>query len=162
MRNRVLLSVLGIVVVGAYAALMAYESLVLDPLAAVPGASLQDIHSHLTESGMNVEADIAAVIRTSAIGVGLAVIAAAVGIWRRVSPTTLAIMFLALVAAGAAPAFLNGFALGMDVADAYGVSGGAHTIWPGVLYMTSLAALIALVVLIVHRSLAGRSTAIGS
>lgn len=162
MRNRVLLSLLGILVVGAYAALMAYESLVLDPRAAVPGASLQEIHSHLTESGMNVKADIAAVIRTSVIGVGLAVVAAAVGIWRRVSLPTLAIMFLAVVAAGAVPAFLNGFALGMDVADAYGVGGGAHTIWPGVLYVTSLAALVTLVVLIVRRSLRSRIPGPGS
>ena len=101
--GRVVLAVVGVLFVAAYAALMAIESLVL------------------------------------------AVVAAAVGLVRRFSVSTLAMIFLAIVAAGAVPAFGDGIHLGMDIADTYGGTGGAHTIWAGVLYLTSLAAAVGFV-----------------
>ncbi len=128
----------------AYAALMAVESLVLDPLAAVPGQSLAQIHAHLTHEGMDVAADISSVLTFSAIGVLLALAVAFFGLLVRAPVAGLVIAFLSLLGLGAVAAFRNGFALGMDVADAYGTSGGAHTIWPGVLYITSVAALVAI------------------
>jgi hypothetical protein len=151
MNNRIIIALAGTVTVSAYAALMAYESLVLGPLAVVPGASLGEIHARLTESGVNVQAAIASVIRSSVFGVGLAIIAAAVGLWRRLSPFVMMIIFLAIVAAGAVPTLVHGAAHGADVAYIYGLSGGAHTIWTGVLYLTSLAALVGIVVLSVLR-----------
>ncbi|SMG23938.1 hypothetical protein [Agreia pratensis] len=139
-RGRVALAVGGVLLVSAYAALMAVESLVLDPLAAVPGATLGEIHARLTAAGEDVASDIAWVIVTASVGVVLAVSASIIGLWRRFSLSTMAMIFLAIVAAGAVPAFLDGFRLGMDIADTYGIGGGAHTIWAGVLYLTSLAA----------------------
>ncbi|KJC63111.1 hypothetical protein TZ00_16860 [Agreia bicolorata] len=144
-RGRILLAVGGVVLVAAYAALMAVESLVLDPLAAVPGSTLGEIHARLTAAGQDVGGDIGWVIGTAAVGVVLAVTAAIIGLWRRFSLSTMAMIFLAIVAAGAVPAFLDGFRLGMDVADTHGVGGGAHTIWAGVLYLTSLASAVAIV-----------------
>ncbi|MBF4635617.1 hypothetical protein ITJ38_14485 [Agreia pratensis] len=143
-RGRVALAVGGVLLVSAYAALMAVESLVLDPLAAVPGATLGEIHARLTAAGEDVASDIAWVIATASVGVVLAVSVAIIGHWQRFSLSTMAMMFLAIVAAGAVPAFLDGFRLGMDIADTYGVGGGAHTIWAGVLYLTSLAAAAAI------------------
>ena len=139
-RSRILLAVGGVLLVAAYAALMAVESLVLDPLAAVPGATLGEIHARLASAGEDAGVEIAWVIGTASVGVVLAVAAAIIGLWKRFSLSTMAMIFLAVVAAGAVPAFLDGFRLGMDIADTYGVGGGAHTIWAGVLYLTSLAA----------------------
>ena len=57
--------------------------------------------------------------------------------------------------------FVAAIQLGMDVADAYGVGGGDHTIWAGVLYVTSLVALIAIpVVLVVGESVHVRRAAL--
>ena len=151
-QSRILLAAGGVVLVAAYAALMAVESLVLDPLAAVPGATLEEIHAYLTAAGDDVPGDIAWVIATASIGVVLAAATAIVGVWRRLSLSTLAIVFLAIVAAGAVPAFLDGFRLNMDIADTYGVSGGAHTVWAGVLYLTSLAAVGGIIGLAIYRS----------
>ena len=139
----------GVGVVAAYAALMAVESLVLDPLAAVPGQSLAQIHSHLTRAGMDVAADIWSVLIFSAVGVVLALVAAFVGLRTNVAAPGLAITFLGILALGAVVTFGNGFALGMDVADAYGISGGDHTIWAGALYTTSLIAAVAIPVVVI-------------
>ncbi|SMQ70738.1 hypothetical protein [Agreia sp. VKM Ac-1783] len=150
-RGRILLAAVGVLLVAAYAALMAVESLVLDPLAAVPGATLGEIHARLAANGMDVGRDIAWVICTAAAGVVLAVAAAVVGLWRHLSLSTMAMIFLAIIAAGAVPAFLDGIHLGMDIADTYRGTGGAHTIWAGVLYVTSLAAVGGIVEVGIYR-----------
>ncbi len=131
---------LGVVVVAVYAAVMACEALVLDPLAAVPGQTLGQIHAHLRADGMNVTADIVTVIAQAVIGLTLAAVVAIVGLVRRLAPVVMSTWILAIIAAGGFVAFGTGFALGMDVADSYGVGGEDHTVWAGVLYLTSLAA----------------------
>ena len=80
----------------------------------------------------------------AAIGVVLAVVVAVSSIFLRLKPTMVAVLFLAVLALGAPVTFGTGFALGMDVADAYAVGGESHTVWAGVLYMSSLAALVAI------------------
>ena len=144
MSVRGIVAATGVGVVAAYAALMAVESLVLDPLAAVPGQSLAQIHNYLAHAGMDVAADIWSVLIFSAVGVVLAVVASFVGLHMKVAAPGLAIAFLGILAMGAVVTFGNGFGLGMDVADAYGIGGGDHTIWAGVLYITSLIAAVAI------------------
>lgn len=144
MKQRMGVAVIGVLVAGVYAAIMALQALVLDPLAAVPGQTLAEIHAHLIQSGMNVRGDIVSVTVAAALGVVLALSAAVLGVWRRLPILVMAVIFLAILVMGAVATFASGFALGMDVADAYGVSGGAHTIWAGVLYLTSLSALLAI------------------
>jgi hypothetical protein len=68
------------------------------------------------------------------------------GVW-----VALAMIFLAIIAVGAVPAFLDGIHLGMDIADTYRGTGGAHTIWAGVLYVTSLAAVGGIVEVGIYR-----------
>lgn len=148
-RTRIVVAVVGVLVVTLYAALLAVQQLVLDPLAAVPGTSLGAIHAHLDGQGFDVRGDIVAVLVTAAIGVALAIVVAAVTLWRRVEPHFVVAWMLGIIAAGAVPFFAAGFQLSMDVADGYGVSGGAHTPWAGVLYVTSLVALVAIPVVIV-------------
>lgn len=142
--NRVLVAGAGVLAVTAYAGLMALQALVLDPLAAVPGRTLRQIHMHLSTQGFDVAGDIRSVLMAAAIGVALAVVVAVLSIVLRLKLKLIAVLVLAVLAAGAPVTFGTGFALGMDVADAYGVGGESHTVWAGVLYISSLAALVAI------------------
>ena len=147
--RRVVVAIGGVTVVALYATLMAVQALVLDPLAAMPGLTMDQIHADVRESGGRVGWNIAIVIITAAFGVGLAVIAGVFGQWKRLSPLVEASIFLGIVTLGAVANFYSGFALRMDVADAYGISGRDYTVWPGVLYVTSLVALVALIPVLV-------------
>lgn len=159
-RTRIVVAAVGVLVVTLYAALLAVQELVLDPLAAVPGTSLGAIHAHLERQRFDVRGDVVAVLVTAAIGVALAIVVATVTLAKRVEPHFVAAWVLGVVAAGAVPAFAAGFQLGMDVADGYGIGGEDHTIWAGVLYMTSVIALVAIPIVIVvgERRRAGRAT----
>jgi hypothetical protein len=139
----------GVLVVAVYATLLVVVQLVLDPLAAVPGTPLGAIYDHLEQQGFDTCGDVVAVVVTASVGVVLAVVVAVVTVWRRVGSHFVTAWMLGLVAAGAVPFFVTGFQLGMDVADGYGVSGAAHTPWAGVLYLVSLAALVAVPVVLV-------------
>ena len=101
MKQRIWVAVIGVCVVAVYAALMATQALVLDPLAAVPGQTLAQIHARLVEAGMDVTGDITNVIISAAVGVALAVAAAVVGVWRRMPPLVMTVVFLAILALGA-------------------------------------------------------------
>lgn len=158
MKQRIWVAVIGVLAVALYAALMATQALVFDPLAAVPGQTLAQIHARLMESGMDVTGDIMSVIISAAVGVALAVAAAVVGVWRRMPPLVMTVVFLAILALGAVATFGTGFALGMDIADTYFVSGGAHTIWAGVLYLTSLSAFLAILAIGATVIVQGRSS----
>lgn len=148
-RTRIVVAGVGVLVVAVYAALLVVVQLVLDPLAAVPGTALGAIYDHLAQQGFDVRGDVVAVVVTASVGVVLAVVVAVVTVWRRVESHFVTAWMLGVVAAGAVPFFVTGFQLGMDVADGYGVSGGAHTPWAGVLYLVSLAALVAIPVVLV-------------
>ncbi|MDM7884482.1 MULTISPECIES: hypothetical protein [Curtobacterium] len=140
---RIVVAVVGVVVVAAYAALLAVNALVLDPLAAVPGRSLAQIYARVDVSN-DVTQDVVGVIVVAGIGIGLAVTAAAVGLASRLPATVIAVLHLGVLAAGGLATFQSGFFLGMDVADSWPTDGAAHTIWAGVLYLTSIAALVAI------------------
>ncbi|PZF57427.1 hypothetical protein DEJ23_08090 [Curtobacterium sp. MCSS17_008] len=144
---RTLVAVVGLLVVTAYAALLALNALVLDPLGAVPGQRLDEIHAELRRQGFGVTQDIVVVLVTA--GVGVVIAAVLVWLLHDGPAHVTASALLAVVAFGAPVSWWCGFALGMDVADGYGVGGGDHTIWAGVLYCTSLAALVAIPVVLV-------------
>jgi hypothetical protein len=148
-RTRIVVAVVGVLVVTLYAALLAVQELVLDPLAAVPGTSLGAIHTHLERQGFDVRGDVVAVLVTASIGVVLSIVVATVTLRTRVGPHLVVAWMLGIIAAGAVPFFVAGFQLGMDVADGYGVGGGAHTVWAGVLLVTSAVALVAIPVVLV-------------
>ncbi|KQS10163.1 hypothetical protein DEJ13_16070 [Curtobacterium sp. MCLR17_007] len=148
MRAQVFGPVLGAVVVTAYATLLALDGLVFDPLAAVPGATLGQIHHRVEAIGMDVGQDVVGVLVTAGVGVTLAAFFAVVAIRGRMPVPVAAVCHLALLTFGAVAVFQSGFFLGMDVADAYGVSGGSHSAFSGVLYGTSLAALVAIPVVL--------------
>ncbi|PZE94554.1 hypothetical protein [Curtobacterium sp. MCBD17_008] len=144
MTSKTVVAVSGALVVTAYAALLAVNALVLDPLAAVPGKSLSEIYATVEAMGNSVAQDVVGVLVTAGIGFALAVASAFIGLSDRYSTHVIAVMHLGLVALGALATFQSGFFLGMDVADSFGVSGGAHGMGAAVLYGTSLAALVAI------------------
>lgn len=147
--SRIVVSVVGVLVVAAYAALLAVDTLVLDPLAAVPGSSLPEIHAELTRQGFSVGTDIATVIGIAVVGVLFAAGLSVLLLITRAKAHVIAAVLLAVVVMGTPMSFVSAIAMGMDVADAYGVGGGDHTIWAGVLYVTSLVALIGIPVVLV-------------
>ncbi|PZE69643.1 hypothetical protein [Curtobacterium sp. MCBD17_021] len=144
MTARTVVAVTGALVVTAYAALLAVDALVLDPLAAVPGKSLAQVYAGVDAIGMDSRQDVVGVLVTAGIGVALAVAVTVIALWKRMPAPVVAVCHLALLALGAVATFQSGFFLGMDVADAFGVAGGAHGPWAGLLYGTSLAALVAI------------------
>ncbi|ROP72322.1 hypothetical protein [Curtobacterium sp. PhB115] len=162
-RTRIVVAGVGVLVVAVYAALLAVNALVLDPLGAVPGQSLDAIHRHLEAQGFRVQTDIAVVIGIAAFGVVLAAVLSALLLATRAATHVVVAVLLAVLVMGGPASFWSGFALGMDVADGYGVGGGDHTIWAGVLYVTSVIALVALTfVLVLGRAGHVRRTASGT
>jgi hypothetical protein len=160
-RTRIVVAVVGVLVVALYAALLAVNALVLDPLAAVPGATLAEIHAELAQQGFPVGADVATVVGIAVVGVLFAAGLSVLLLITRAPAHVIAAVLLAVVVMGTPMSFVAALALGMDVADAYGVGGGAQTIWSGVLYVTSLVALIAIpVVLVVGQSVHVRRAAL--
>lgn len=160
-RTRIVVAVVGVLVVALYAALLAVNALVLDPLAAVPGATLAGIHAELTQQGFHVQTDIVVVIALASDGVVLAAGLSVLLLVTRAPTHVIAAVLLAVVVLGGPASFWSGFALGMDVADGFGTDGGDHTIWAGVLYVTSLVALIAIpVVLVVGQAAHARRAAL--
>jgi len=158
MNRRLLVGLAGIGAVSAYASLMAVQALVFDPLAAVPGSTLDQIHGELRNAGNDVTRDIISILVAAAIGFSLAIATAALGLRRRLSPLVMIEIFLAILTLGGVVAWGSGFALGMDIADTYMTTGGDHTGWAGVLYVTSLVSLITLAVVAVRAALRSRST----
>ncbi len=141
---RIVVAVVGVVVVAAYAALLAVNALVLDPLAAVPGRSLAQIYARVDAWQRSSTQRRRGARRGEHRG-GLAV-SRRPGSHRgcRLPATVIAVLHLGVLAAGGLATFQSGFFLGMDVAGLVMTDGAAHTIWAGVLYLTSLAALVAI------------------
>ncbi len=138
--------VVGPVLVTGYAVVMVLRASVWDPVAAVPSMSHPEIIQALRSSGVNVIGAYVAVTLWGAIGPVLAVVVSILGAKNRLSTASVRSLHLAILAAGAPALFIASFPLGMDVADTFGVGGGAHTPWTGVLYLVSAAALVALLV----------------
>jgi hypothetical protein len=143
MSVRAIVATIGVVLVTAYAALMAVDALVLYPLAAVPGHSLSQIYDGLARADMNVALDITADLVMAGIGVVLAILAITIGLRGGITAPALASTLLGILAAGAIPAWYSGVFLGMDIADTFAPGDDAQTVWPHVLFVTSLAALVA-------------------
>ena len=105
-------AIVGTVVIMAYALFAAVQILVLNPLAAVPGASLRDIYAHVAEAGESM--GVLVVLASLAVGPGIA-IALLVAVWSgpATSVRRVALQYLAVVALGALGYFWASFGPGM-------------------------------------------------
>lgn len=136
----------GLVLVAGYAFAGTLQTLVWNPLAAVPGATLEVIHAGLDRANETLAAPV--VIAWAVLGVALAALVLVRAIVRPDSPvkTVLALDLILLVLAAPSHWFAA-FPAGMGIADAFATHGGDHTPWGMVLYAISAAALVALSVL---------------
>lgn len=154
-RATVVISVLGAVAVTAYATWAAVHILVLNPLAAVPGSALPEIHGAMSDAGESFS--VGWVIALVAIGPVLAVAAAWVCIAHRVPPIVAASGPLTLLILGAPGGFVASFTPGMALADTFGISGASHSPSNLPLYGVSLLAAIVVMVLAIGAAARART-----
>ncbi|GAA4070231.1 hypothetical protein GCM10023065_24690 [Microbacterium laevaniformans] len=143
-RRNLALAVAGTVLVVAYAAWAAVHVLIVNPLAAMPGYTVGEIHDAMTAAGQ--WSGPLRVYITLAIGPLLAIAALIVTVRRRdLSITSVASVYLALIVLGAPGYFWAAFDIGMGMADTFQINGGDYSPWAGPLYALSFAALVALI-----------------
>ncbi len=142
-RHAVWAGIVGLVVVAGYAAAGALQVLVWNPLAAVPGATLAEIHAVLAREDESLAAP--AVLAWAVTGVILAALVLAGAVARRTWHMRNVVLLDLLLLVLAAPAhWFASFPAGMGLADAFAISGGDHAPWGKVLYLVSAVALAAL------------------
>jgi hypothetical protein len=147
-RATVWVSAIGVLAVVVYAAVAALQIMVLNPLAAAPGRTLDQIRADMGEAGESLSPT--SVFGILGIGVILAVVVAVVAIMGRMPAAIAAMVFLSLVALGTLGYFAASFGAGMGLADTYGISGADYSPWARPLYVASLVALGILLVLAVR------------
>lgn len=141
--TRAVVAVSGAVAVAAYAALLALDQLVLDPLTLVPGTSLTRISGEVAAHGNAVVPDVVGVLVIAGIGIALGIGVAAAGL-RRVLPThVIAVLHLGVLVLGALATFPTSFLFVMDVLDSFPTTHD-HSPWMRVLWLTSLLSLVAI------------------
>ncbi|WP_066438307.1 hypothetical protein [Arthrobacter sp. EPSL27] len=147
----ILAAVLGSAALVAYSIAGAFQTLVWNPLAAVPGATLGEIHGAMTEAGESLGAP--RVIGWSAVGIAVAA-AGMIGTLRADAPRAgqVASIYLALLVLAAPSHMFVAFTGGMGIADAFATSGGDHAPWGALLYLASGMALVALAGIAVWRT----------
>ena len=143
-RRAVVVSMAGLALIAAYAVAGALQTLVWNPLAAVPGASLSEIQVRLAGTGGSLEQPV--VLAWAAVGVVLAALVLVVAVWLpAVTPPVIVAAVLWLIALGAPSHWYAAFGAGLSLADAYGISGAAYAPWGAVLYLISAAAFLGLI-----------------
>ena len=147
-RATVWVSVIGVLAVATYAAVAALQIMVLNPLAAAPGRTLDQIRADMGGAGESLSP--ASVLGILGIGVVLAVVVAIVAIIGRMPAALAAMVFLSLVVLGTPGYFGASFGAGMGLADTYGIGGADYSPWARPLYAASLVALGVLLVLAVR------------
>lgn len=120
----------------------------LEPRAAVPDLTRTEIAQALDDFGSDLTALTWSLVIVGLIGVGLSVAASTMGRRARLSLSAIATLHLGLLVLGAPVSFFAAFPLGMDVADAFGVSGGLRTPWHLVLLCVSGISALALLSLL--------------
>ena len=143
-RRAVIAAGVGSAALAAYSIAGAFQTLVWNPLAAVPGATLGEIYAALDAAGESLGAP--RVIAWSAVGVALAAVALIATILAEApGASCVAAGYLALIVLAAPSHWFVAFTGGMGIADAFATSGGDHAPWGGLLYTASGLALLALV-----------------
>ena len=146
-RQALWISIVGVLAVTAYAALAAVQILVLNPLAAAPGLTLDEIRSEMSSAGEDLGQG--TVFFILGIGVALAVAVAIVSMVGRADPAVTAMVFLALLMLGALGYFAASFGAGMGLADTFGIGGADYSPWARPLYAVSALAAAAIVIVAV-------------
>lgn len=137
----IMVSVAGVLAVALYAAWAAVQLLIVTPLAAMPGWSLDEIRRELSAHGESLSELSTLII----LGVGplLALVVAAVAIRSNAHPAIPAMSFLSLLMLGSPGVFVASFGPGMALADTFMIGGGYQL--PGVLPLYAVGAVSGIV-----------------
>ena len=140
-RFRVVVASVGTALVVAYAIVGSLQVLVWNPLAAVPGLALSEIHAELDRVGQSFSAT--PVILWAVLGVSAATLLAVSALRPNgLALSHVAVAYSLLLVGGAPSFFFVAFSPGMQLADGFGISGGDHSPWARPLYVTSFLAMI--------------------
>lgn len=140
----------GVLVAAAYAWIGAMQILIWNPMAAVPGMTLDEIKAAMSAADEPLAE--ASVYVWAAIGVCLALAVGICGVLKVPDlPWTIARWFLVILILGTPTYFFASFSPGMSIADAFATSGGDHAPWSRILYGVSLLALIILMLTVTRR-----------
>ncbi|MGC5173186.1 hypothetical protein ACLQ2Q_21300 [Microbacterium sp. DT81.1] len=139
----VTLAATGCLVVCGYALLALVQILWLNPLAAVPGAEIDQIWEDMAAANESMQTPM--VVFVMALGPLLAVGLLVAVLFTRIPPTVVAVVYLLLLALGPIAYFAASFGPGMGLADTYGIGGADYSPWARPLYAISVLALAALV-----------------
>lgn len=151
-----LISLFGGAAVLAYAIFAALQIQVLNPLATVPGSTLQEIHAAVGQTADTMGWGLMIVILL--IGPLLAVVVAIFTVRGRLSAGTALMIMLALLALGTPAYFMASFPAGMTLADTFGVGGADHAPWADILHAISLLAVVALALVGISRGVRAAKT----
>ncbi|MGR2752758.1 hypothetical protein [Agromyces arachidis] len=144
-----LVALIGFAVIAAYAVLGALQIIVLNPMAAVPGRSLPEIHAAVADAGESLSPVAPIVFAVVGMVLGGGVLAYAWAAPIRTPPAVIAAVDLVILVLGAPAHFIAGFSSNLALADAFRISGTDHSGWSSLLLAASGAALVALAVLVV-------------
>lgn len=145
----------GVFAVAVYAAFAALQIIVWNPLAALPGKTLEEIRFEAASVGEPLGG--MGVLLFLGLGVLLAVAVAILVVLTRTRPAVAALLFLGLLVFGTPAYFVASFGPGMSLADAFGISGADYSPWSLVLYGISALSMVAAVVLAVMLARAPRA-----
>ncbi|MGF4045167.1 hypothetical protein ACX800_12850 [Paenarthrobacter nitroguajacolicus] len=152
--SRVIVSIVGLLGLAAFALFAALQILVWNPLAAVPGATLDDIHEGLARHNESIS--LAAVLTWSSIGTVLGAVVVLLTARRVISRMrTVVILQLLILVLGAPMYFFASFSAGMALADAFFISGGDYSPWGRLLYLVSGTALTGMLMVMIFRGKSG-------
>ncbi|WP_294981511.1 hypothetical protein [uncultured Microbacterium sp.] len=143
-RNKLALATAGTAVVAVYAAWAAIHILIVNPLAAMPGHTVGEIHDTMTAAKQ--WSGPLRVYITLAIGPVLAIAALIITVRRSdLSVASIVSVYLTLIVLGAPGYFWASFDIGMGMADTFQINGGDYSPWAAPLYALSFATLVALI-----------------
>ena len=144
-RHVVPLVLVGVLITAAYGLIGALQILVWNPIAAVPGMSLQEIKTAM--SSVNEPLVEAPVYVWALAGPVLALTVGTFSIMKFPGLSwTIARFFLILIMLGTPSYCFVSFSPGMSIADAFATTGGDHSPWSRILYGMSFLALFLLLV----------------
>lgn len=143
----------GFLLVLAYALTGSLQVLIWNPLAAAPGSTLTEI----LESTPSLEGSstIPMVLVWASLGIVFATLGLHLSLRWKISTLLVIRCFLWLLVLGAPGLMFVSFPTGLGLADTYGISGADLAPWASLLYVSSAAALVILV-LLAHRNHRGK------
>lgn len=147
------MGIVGFLFIAAYSVAGLLQILVLNPLAAVPGATLDEINAQMERANDSLAAPM--VIAWAAIGTLLAAGVLIGAHAQRLSAEAAAVLNLLIIVLAAPSHWFVSIPAGLGIADVFATTGGDHAPWGMVLYGVSAAALAVLVLHLVRRP--GRS-----